>query len=260
MTKIPSFNCFKWVPGILLLVLFTGPGARAQSLVLVDMLDHYKVVNDAEITISTTDLSTLELNAHLKLVNTTDKPLAVFMRKIIHQQVDSTSNYFCLNPKCWPDSDSTNIADSISAGGADSSFVTHYDHFFVYERPIPPGLTSITYLFYDHTTFPDPVEAKVTIHYLVSGVGIQDGFKPDVSLYPNPASGYTTFGYEIPTSCKQAHLSIRNMQGAEVSSIPLDPRSGKAIIPTGHLPSGIYLCTLYSDGKSIISRKLSVQH
>jgi hypothetical protein len=236
------------------------PKVSGQELLLLDVNDGNRVVNNGVINVSTTDLTTLELSVHLKIVNQTDKAIAVFMKKIIHFQVDSTSNYFCLNPKCWPNSDSTNIADSIPAGTTDSSFVTHYDHFFVYEKPIPPGLTSITYLFYDHTTFPEPVEAKVTINYVVSGVGIQNGLTADVSLYPNPASGFTTFRYEIPPLCKQAHLSIRNMQGVEVSSFPLELKYGRVIIPTDYLPSGIYLLNLFTDGNNILSRKLSVQH
>lgn len=245
------FFCMFW---------FLIPKLSGQELLLLDVNDGNRVVNDGVITVTTTDLTTLELSAHLKIVNQTDKALAVFMKKIIHYQVDSTSNYFCLNPKCWPNADSTNIADSIPAGATDSSFVTHYDHFFVYEKPIPPGLTSITYFFYDNTTLDHPVNAQVTVNYLVSGVGIQNGFSPDVTLYPNPASGFTTFRYELLSLCKNANLSIRNMQGVEVSSFPLDLKSGRVIIPTGHLPSGIYLYTLHVDGNNILSRKLSVQN
>ncbi|MBK7028376.1 MAG: hypothetical protein IPH45_03840 [Bacteroidales bacterium] len=109
---------------------FLIPEVSGQELLLLDVNDGNRVVNDGVITVTTTDLTTLELSAHLKIVNQTDKALAVFMKKIIHYQVDSTSNYFCLNPKCWPNSDSTNIADSIPAGATDSSFVTHYDHFY----------------------------------------------------------------------------------------------------------------------------------
>jgi len=233
---------------------------NAQQLVLIDANDGNRIVNDGVINISTTDLNTLELSAHVKILNNTDRPLAVFMKKITHQQVDSTSNYFCLNPKCWPNADSTNIADSIPAGAIDSSFVTHYDHFFVYQRPIPPGLTSITYHFFDNTTFPQPVEARVTINYLVSGVGIQELLSSEVNLYPNPASKYTTFIYDLPTFPGNAHLAIRNMQGREVGSFVLDQKSGKVILPTEYYPSGIYLCSLTIDGVSVFTRKLIVQH
>lgn len=233
---------------------------NAQQLILMDANDGNRIVNDGVINVSTTDLNTLELSAHVKILNNTDRPLAVFMKKITHQQVDSTSNYFCLNPKCWPHTDSTNIADSIPAGAIDSSFITHYDHYFVYQRPIPPGLTSITYHFYDYTTFPEPIDARVTVNYLVSGVGLQDFLSPEVYLYPNPASEFAAFRYDLHSFCKNAHVSVCNMQGMEVGAVVLDGQSGKAIIPTLNLPSGLYFCTLHMDGKSIFTKKLVVRH
>lgn len=209
MTSVSLKNILFLITAFLCL----STAASAQQLILMDFNDGNKIVNDGSITVSTNDLSTLELSAHLKIMNNTDKPVAMFMKKIINAMVDSTSNYFCLNPKCWPDADSTNIADSIQPGLCDSSFVTHYDHFFRYEKPIPTGYTSITYLFYDYTSFAQPLEARVTINYFVSGVGIDDANELEVKAYPSPARDFIRLDLPGNLNVEKASISIFNMNG-----------------------------------------------
>ena len=241
-----------------LLLLFSGV-AGAQQLLLLDNNAGNKPVNDGVIEVDTTDLSALELSAHLKIQNNTGKTLAVFMKKIINQMVDSTSNYFCLNPKCWPGADSTDIPDSIPAGVGDSSFVTHYDHYFRYERPVPPGFTSITYLFYDHTTFPSPVEARVTINYHISGVGIPKPVESISSVFPVPSPDlvhFTFTGLNDPVE----KVIIVDEQGRTVWSSSLPVVGNEYLLDAGSYENGIYLAVLRHRGGMTESRRLIVQH
>jgi hypothetical protein len=231
------------IAAILIIIgfLISGNWLYAQKLVLMDCNDGNRIVNDGVITVDTTDLSTLELSAHLKIQNNTDKTLAIFMKKINHQVVDSTSNYFCLYPKCWPDADSTDIADSIPAGLIDSSFVTHYDHFYRFEKPIPPGFTSITYFFYDHTTFPEPVEAWVTINYLISGVGISELKTCLISAYPVPAKDLVTFSFPGSISDAVTQLEVYDLSGKRILDLSINDDAREYMLDVSGIEDGAYL-------------------
>jgi hypothetical protein len=232
---------------------------KAQSLVLMNYNDGNRVVNDGVISIDTTDLSALELNAHLKIQNNTNRTLAIFMKKIINQMVDSTSNYFCLNPKCWPDADSTDIADSIPAGLGDSSFVTHYDHFFRYERPIPPGFTSITYLFYDYTTFPEHIEARVTVNYTISGVGRPEISDKGISAYPVPAREQVRFSSVSPDGLINS-FAIYDLQGRRIRNLTLHTPLNEFQLDVLDFENGMYEAVFYLSDGQIESRRIIVLH
>ncbi|MBK7213287.1 MAG: T9SS type A sorting domain-containing protein [Bacteroidales bacterium] len=243
---------------LLLIVFFIAGHSHAQQLILMDVNDGNKVVNDGSITVSTNDLSTLELSAHLKIMNNTDKPIAMFMKKIINAMVDSTSNYFCLNPKCWPDADSTDIADSIQPGMCDSSFVTHYDHFFRYEKPIPTGYTSITYLFYDYTTFTQPLEARVTINYFVSGVGVDEAKKLEVMAYPSPAKDYIILDVSGSKNLENASISMFNLNGQLVKEFGRGILKDNLSLDVQDLLPGSYLARINREGEPSLKFKFLI--
>jgi hypothetical protein len=162
---------------VLLISMF---GVNAQQLLLIDRFNGNKIVNDS-------------LTQYFTIKNNTDRPLALFLRKTVNVMNDSTSDYFCFGIKCWPDTDTTNIADSVQPGAEDYNFASHVTHVRRFDLPqplLPPGLSSITYTIFDNTTFPQPVEASVTVLYHLSGVGIEDEEtgRREAVVYPNPAS------------------------------------------------------------------------
>jgi hypothetical protein len=130
--------------------------------------------------------------------NNTDKPLTVFLRKMVNFYADSTSDYYCFGILCWSWDDTTNWGDTIISGGEDYTFASHVVHKRGFDWPQPalqPGLSSITYTVYDKTTFPEPVEATVTVLYHLSGVGIEEERyeeQGDIVVYPNPATDKIT--------------------------------------------------------------------
>jgi len=239
--------------------LFSGKPVQAQQLLLMDYNAGNKPVNEGVIEVDTTDLGSLELSAHLKIQNNTGKTLAVFMKKIINQMVDSTSNYFCLNPKCWPGADSTDVPDSIPAHLGDSSFVTHYDHFFRYERPVPPGFTSITYFFYDHTSFATPVEARVTINYHISGVGIPKPRQELAAVFPVPASDALRFRFSNP-DIPVRNISLYDLQGRQVWTSGESILKDEYLLDVSSFRNGLYQAVLRSTGGITESRKVIVLH
>lgn len=227
---------------------------------VADVIDLYDeeghTVNNSVITVHTSDTSaSAYLDTKVKVKNNTSQDLFMYARRITNVAVPGTTNTFCYGVCYPPFVDTSFVVVNIPGGAVDSNFVADY-------TPAGQGgTTSLTYEFYDLSTLGYPVTATVTIEFSLSGVGIPE----NSSLVfdgptPNPAQQFTTFTYDLPKSAKSASLLIRNLIGAEVDHIVLDRESGKAIVNTASLPSGIYLYSLLIDNKVSFTHKLIVSH
>jgi len=240
----------KLLSAVLLLSILS---VNAQQLLLMDRFNG-KVLNDSTITVFSSDLGTIELSQYFTIKNNTDRPLALFLRKTVNVMNDSTTDYFCFYIKCWPDTDTTDIADTIQPGAEDYNFVSHVCHFRRFEdRLLPPGLSSVTYTIFDNTSFPEPVEAKVTVIYHLSGLGVSDAGKLGsgdagnlIRVYPNPASDRITIetGKARPGNYT---LMIYSSQGTLVQKTNLHIRENKLTIDVNQLLPGFYYGRLFSE-------------
>lgn len=71
-------------------------------------------------------------------------------------------------------------------------------------------------------------------------------------LYPNPTSGNTTLEF---TAGNSAHIQVYDLQGRVLySHQPAASSSYSVDVPTAHLPAGMYLIRLETDGKSEVFR------
>jgi len=228
--------------------------AVADVIELFDEEDH--LVNNSTIVVHSTDTSqTAYMDTKVKVKNNTSAELTMFARRIDNSVVPGTMNTFCFGVCYPPDVDTSTVEVKIPGGATDENFLADY-----YPNG-HAGATSLSFEFFDNVTLGAPVTANVTIIFNLSGVGLPDNARPVlVEPYPNPASEFTTFSYELPVSAKTAYLSIRNLPGTEVESIILDRASGKAIVNTSGLPAGIYLYSLIIDGKVSFTKKLIINH
>jgi hypothetical protein len=233
-------------------LIFSTLLVHAQQLLLIDRFNGNKIVNDSTITLFSSDMNIFYLTQYFTIKNNTDRPLALFLRKTVNVMNDSTSDYFCFGVKCWPDTDTTDIADSIQPGAEDYNFASHVTHVRRFDLPqplLPPGLSSITYTIFDHTSFSEPVEASVTVVYHLSGVGIEDeetGRQGDKGtgrgeavVYPNPASERLTVETGENEPGKYT-LLIYSSLGIQVQKSILYLNERKLTIPVHFLPEGLY--------------------
>ncbi len=233
----------------------------AQKLILMDSENDNKIVNDSTITIYSTDPSILDLTAMFTIKNTTEVPLAVFLRKKINYISDSTTDFFCFYIKCWPDTDTTNLADTIPPGGEDHNFASHVVHKrrFDYPQPeLPAGISSITYTVFDNTTFSEPVEASVTVIYHLSPLKIADPVYKLTEVYPNPAKEYL----QVKTNNLfngNVKAVIFNSMGSEVKSEDVIVNNDLATIQTHDLSPGFYTGFLTLGNKQVASFRFIVQ-
>jgi hypothetical protein len=214
-------------------------------------------INNSTIRIYSSDPDVDAIISYVWLKNTTSTEMPnVFVRRIVNQSVESTDNSFCFGIQCYPPFvDESTVADTAKVGILNKSFTGDY---YPYTHS---GITSITYEFFDNLTFMDaPVSAKVTFEYYLSANSINEDKMVFKGPYPNPASQYAHFEYNLPTSASVSQLIIRNMLGVEIENMKFEGRSGKKALDVSSYPSGIYFYTYVVDGKVIQSRKLIVKH
>ncbi|HLN53226.1 MAG TPA: T9SS type A sorting domain-containing protein [Lentimicrobium sp.] len=233
-----------------LFIIFLVHEVKCQEILLLDRFNGNKVINDSIVTVYGTDPEVTELTMYFTMVNNTDKPLSLFLRKQINLINDSTIDYFCFGIKCWPNTFLTDYPDTIQPGSQDYTFASHVVHYRRFENPpLPPGKSSITYIVFDSTTYPEPVEAKVTVIYHLSGVGLEEHKSTASVIFPNPAiNEVTVFSQEISDS--EYTLYLYNSHGQLIQVNNINCYANRVAIAIEHLPSGSYY------GKLISAKKL----
>jgi hypothetical protein len=228
-------------------------GIYAQQLILMDRLNGNKIVNDSTVIISSADPEIIDLTAYFTMKNNTDQLLSLNLRKTINMMADSTIDYFCFGIKCWPETDTTNYPDTLQPGAEDYTFASHVVHYRRFEMPpLPFGESSITYTIYDDTSFPEPVEASVTVIYRhQSGVGLEDKETREARVYPNPAKG------EIHVIAREnftgkVNVNIYNGSGYLVKATSLSAEDGRITIPVDALQSGSYFGRVENTSKEAV--------
>ena len=248
---------------LLTIIIVTAyPGKLfAQKLLLMDMLNDNKIINDSTITIYSSDPSIKELTALFTIKNNTEVPLAIYLRKKINYLSDSTTDFFCFYIKCWPDTDTTDLADTIPPGVENHNFASHVVHKrrFDYPQPeLPAGINSITYTLFDNSTFPEPVTASVTVIYHLSPLKIADPVSKLTDVYPNPAREYL----QVKTNnLLQGNVKavIFNALGSVVKSNDMVVNNNLITIQTNDLIPGFYTGILISGNKEIVHFRFVVQ-
>lgn len=94
-------------------------------------------------------------------------------------------------------------------------------------------------------------------------VGLEQAKATNLSLsaYPNPAVNSAKLSYSIPANCSEAEISLRNMVGKTIQTIPAKVGVKSAVnINTAELPNGVYFYSIVADGVTISTKKLVVRH
>ena len=77
-------------------------------------------------------------------------------------------------------------------------------------------------------------------------------------LFPNPADGYFTIEYSLTNPFNKAVLVVFDMNGKMVLQNEIHYGIDQIIIPSGDWPNGQYTCTLFADGQTILTRKITI--
>jgi len=93
------------------------------------------------------------------------------------------------------------------------------------------------------------------------GVQEQNNAKVSLSAYPNPApvNSKVNVSYTLADKNSSHRLVIRNIMGADVLSIPLNPNDSKISVETASLQPGIYFYAIENKNQISIAKKLIVK-
>ncbi len=207
----------------------------------MDRMNGDKIVNDSTIVISSASEQIIDLTAQFTMKNNTDKLLSLNLRKTVHFMADSTIDYFCFGVQCWPSTDTTNYPDTIQPGAEDYTFASHVVHFRRFEMPpLPFGKSSITYTIYDDTSYPETIEASVTVIYdHRNELGFADNKLPKAKVFPNPAKNQLSLQFEVH-QMGLAHMKIYNNKGVIVKTMLLNLDGATCTFSIEDLATGSY--------------------
>ena len=124
-----------------------------------------------------------------------------------------------------------------------------------------PGISTITYVFFDDNNHDDSV--AVTVQWNGGWAGISDELLDKVSFsdaYPNPASTLAHINYDLPSGMENSSVIVTNLLGAKVMEFPVNDLQGRLEIPVFDLLDGVYFYTLKSHNEIAITKKLIVRH
>ena len=90
-----------------------------------------------------------------------------------------------------------------------------------------------------------------------SNFGIKS--ETSVSVYPNPATTYVTFEYQMPQFVEKATLLITDIKGSIVKQQLITGYEGQYLWDTRKVENGIYLYVLKNNkGETLTSGKVSI--
>jgi len=79
------------------------------------------------------------------------------------------------------------------------------------------------------------------------------------NIYPNPFSKQTTVDFSFMRNFESAEIIMSDMSGKRIFSQPINSKSGTLVINTDDdVQSGIYLCSIVTDGKTISTKKVII--
>jgi hypothetical protein len=237
-----------------LLCLALWSGTFAQSFVVTD-------TNGVELNAGGTiqfmgDPSDEVIQAIVYLKNVSDVVKDVKVKKVINEAdvLPGTVNTFCWGLCFPPDTYISPFAQTIQGGALCDQFYGDYNPLNV------PGITRITYVFWDVNNTNDSV--AVTVEYNASPASVNDGPVSKTKFsdaYPNPAIDHVNIDYNVSALVNNASIIVMNMLGSKVKEMPLENRSGKARIMVSDLTNGIYFYSLVVDDQVVVTRKFVVK-
>lgn len=236
-------------------VLLCSHFIAAQSLTI--LYNGAPLTNGAEITLNGEISSDpfYEVKAYARVKNNTDRTVNVMAKRVEHDTVTGTENYFCWG-QCFP----PNVSISPNPTPIAANDTTPHEFFTGYYTPKQkPGTSIIKYVFFIESDVNDSI--SFIVNYVVSPSSLND-LRATSNLgnaFPNPASEKVSINYELPFGTSQAQIKIFNLMGQAVAEQQLFNSRGKAELNLSNLKEGVYFYSLHINNQAVATKKLIVR-
>ncbi|HTL81876.1 MAG TPA: T9SS type A sorting domain-containing protein [Bacteroidia bacterium] len=190
------------------------------------------------------------------VTNVSAGSLTVKVKKVNEALNDpGASTYFCTDQNCYSPAATYSMNVAMNANG---SFVLSCD----FDPNQQPGLTTVRYTVIDQANNADSVNFVINYNSQPTGIASVVNIKPTVSEpMPNPAASSFSMKYQLGTTpVNKTKFVIYNMLGSVVKESEVEETEGVLKMDVSELESGIYFCSLVSDGKTMATKRLVVSH
>jgi len=235
----------KKIYAILIIISLFVVKANAQSFSLQNINNH--VLGDA---------SVFQYELTAEVVNNSSSTKDVMMLRAINNLAPGHTSLFCWGANCYGESvDLSPNPETIGPGGFSLARADGRTYFF-------PGLTKVTYCWYDAADILDSICLEFT--YDISPTGIHEVYNSTTDFIsmpqPNPADGLTSIAYHLNTLNNESKIVFYNVIGSKIHEVKLDDSKQSIQINTSLFQPGVYYYSLLSGGKAISTNKLIVSH
>jgi hypothetical protein len=204
-------------------------------------------------TIWNTGDGTTYVNAYVDIVNTGNTTIDVMVERVSEVLVPGHESNFCWGVQCYPPFISTSpTPEPIAPGVTNHSFKGQLNPYGI------PGLSRVTYCFFDQANVQDSVCFEF-FYDITLGINENNAVANYLSApSPNPAVNMAAFSYRITNPKGDVKMVITNLLGKKVLEVNLNAPAKNFILNTSNLQQGIYLCSLVNGDQNVRTVKLTV--
>ena len=229
-------------------------GANAQSL-NVQILDESgnDVTNGYYAVPSVSQAQGSFTNIKFKLKNNGNQALDIRVRRDNVQMPAGYNNTICIDGFCYPaTSEESQFPLLLNVGATDSSFYGTFNN--------PDGSTGdlcVTYTIFNNNDANQFVTVRAYYGACLTASTQENADDlPMLNAFPNPANGQVTIKHNLKSG---GILLITDITGKTIKNQPISAESNQTTVDISDLRPGIYVYSLESGAKRILSKKLVVR-
>lgn len=184
------------------------------------------------------------------IIDTSQTPLRIQTLRTDVDIVEGVNPYVCFG-SCF-DSTVMAIDWNIPAGGGDN-YEFHFD------PNGKPGKNIFKFEFWTKENQSDLFTLNVEV--TIESVGVKErNAGVTLSAYPNPASTHANITVSYAVDNNDNRLVVRNMLGATLMSMPLNPYENTISINAANLTAGIYFYAIENKNQIVAAKKLIIKN
>jgi hypothetical protein len=212
-------------------------------------------VNEVDCSNGEVTVTGLPTEEHIKVVlnvtNLSSSQISVKLKRSIIQNVEGMYSSFCIGSCYDPTVDESTSNFNIEAGattGREDIYIDFYPEGH-------EGVMIIAFEIYNVNNVDDKV--TVTVTFNISSTSIS-AITTSSSLNINSNSSGATVSYSLSKQSANSKLIITNILGVRQFELPINEQTGRIELPTENLPRGIYICSLQTQGRTVVAKKFVV--
>lgn len=202
-------------------------------------------------------LSASDRRFDMDIVNGSNDSIWMQVKKTEISILEGTSNNFCIG-ECY----TGNTSDILPIAGGDTLSRNNGSEYYFYIQYDSEGKSGTSVIRYNFINTRD-VSDSVSLLAFISSTNNIEQPKPAVSFlnaYPNPATSKVTIQYNLNGQhYTDMKMVIKNIMGATITTLPLSQNADKISVDVSSIPNGLYLYSIESKGKVLLTKKLVIK-